>query len=240
MKRAFTLIEVLVVIAIIALVAALLFPVLASAKNRAKAVTCTSNLRQYGAAIQLYQGDADGQLPVGKITKYRSSLGNGAFTEWHYNRDMIDPLVQYGGGDIAFRCPQIDHLFVQRWVLHVPTKEGESRIQVSQPNMVLAECHHHLTKGWSGSNYSQSYVTSPVTERDGFHLVLYGDGSVGRVHAHKVKQFQFVEVNGQEEWKDCDEVDICEFPMDVFPGEIWPPEWRKLPEDVTIDWGRRE
>jgi len=57
MKRAFTLIEILVVLAIIALLAAIIFPVLASARGKARSAACQSNLKQLGAAMAMYIGD---------------------------------------------------------------------------------------------------------------------------------------------------------------------------------------
>lgn len=63
MRRAFTLIELLVVIAVIAILAALLFPVFAKARERARQTQCISNLRQIGAAVDLYRQDWDGKYP---------------------------------------------------------------------------------------------------------------------------------------------------------------------------------
>lgn len=57
--RAFTLVELLVVLAIIAVVAGVLFPVFAHARESGKSVTCLSNFRQVSTATKLYSGDYD-------------------------------------------------------------------------------------------------------------------------------------------------------------------------------------
>src|SRR6266700_172645 len=61
-QRGFTLIEVLVVIAIIVMLAAILIPSLNSALESAKATKDLSNLRQIGAATQMYMNDNNGVL----------------------------------------------------------------------------------------------------------------------------------------------------------------------------------
>ena len=62
--RAFTLVELMVVTAIIAILAAILYPVFAQAREAARKASCQSNLEQLGMALHLYAHDHDGRFPV--------------------------------------------------------------------------------------------------------------------------------------------------------------------------------
>ena len=63
-RHGFTLIEVLVVIAIIAILAGFLFPIFAQAREAARRTSCSSNLKQVAMAVAQYTADYDELLPI--------------------------------------------------------------------------------------------------------------------------------------------------------------------------------
>ena len=77
-KKCFTLIEMLVVIAIIGILAGLLMPALAKARESAKGVTCINNYKQISTALSVYQSEYKGFLPKNVDQTYpRDPRNNG-------------------------------------------------------------------------------------------------------------------------------------------------------------------
>lgn len=108
-EAAFTLIELLVVVAIIAILASLLLPALARAKDKARRISCLSNLRQFGVAFQLYVMENQERFPDARTLK--ANLGFKPWDTW----PPSDPRGGWAGNVLSnllsaegvWVCPEI-------------------------------------------------------------------------------------------------------------------------------------
>ncbi|HEY3782906.1 MAG TPA: prepilin-type N-terminal cleavage/methylation domain-containing protein [Fimbriimonadaceae bacterium] len=110
---AFTLIEVMVVIAIIGTLAGLLFPVFSSAKEAARGTSCLSNVKQLTVAEMLYQNDYDDNIcPEVLFQNLAQFPWNGWFGQLPSATDPLDStkalLAPYLHNTSIFNCPDID------------------------------------------------------------------------------------------------------------------------------------
>ncbi|MGO8671561.1 MAG: type II secretion system protein [Capsulimonadaceae bacterium] len=169
--RAFTLIELLVVIAIISILCAILFPVFASAREKARQIACASNLHQLGLAFMQYTQDFDEHLPS---TVAGGNGGVGATGGWMYmtfypgddpvlgvhpgafdpTRGSIYPYVKTTG---VYRCPDDSH----------GLKTGDSYSYnscLTSPNLKQASGPGFIWPGKTLSRFSDSADTFVLAE----------------------------------------------------------------------------
>jgi prepilin-type N-terminal cleavage/methylation domain-containing protein/prepilin-type processing-associated H-X9-DG protein len=91
-RRAFTLVEVLVVVAIIGLLIAILLPAVQAARESARRAECFNNLKQIGLALTSYH-DAYGRLPAGYVAGF-DSQGNDTGPGWAWGASILPQLEQ--------------------------------------------------------------------------------------------------------------------------------------------------
>lgn len=139
-RRGFTLIELLVVIAIIAILAAILFPVFAQARERARAASCTSNMKQLGMGLMMYTQDHDEIFPNSYANAYPginwASYGgtwHGSYTFWP---QLVYPYFKNTG---VFTCGSIAVYRDRPYLGHYGANQDVIRHPSSGTSRALAE-----------------------------------------------------------------------------------------------------
>ncbi|MGD9690732.1 MAG: DUF1559 domain-containing protein [Phycisphaerales bacterium] len=94
-RSAFSLIEILISLAIIALLLSLVLPGLAGARESARAAACSSNLRQLAAAVHAYAADFRGAAPPAAANALRN------LDRWHGSRNAVAHAFTPSGGALS-------------------------------------------------------------------------------------------------------------------------------------------
>jgi prepilin-type processing-associated H-X9-DG protein/prepilin-type N-terminal cleavage/methylation domain-containing protein len=120
-RFAFTLVELLVVIGIIALLIAILLPSLAKARVQANTVKCASNLRQLGTITQMYANENKGYIPRDYNTGSQYETGQYLYAE-QFGKYFLKDFVSIGnqGGAPASRDIALKPQFARIGVYQCP------------------------------------------------------------------------------------------------------------------------
>src|SRR5205823_451190 len=125
-RAAFTLVELLVVIAIIALLISILLPVLSKVKRKAQAVGCASGLKQIYVAMHLFAQDHQGHLPRPYFVGELSSDPNfQKFNAWSQQVASASGHIDLND-NMGALWPYIKGVETRRKVLMCPGDDGEA------------------------------------------------------------------------------------------------------------------
>ena len=173
----FTLVELLVVIGVIALVIAMVFPALARAREAARTVACASNIRQIGLANFAYANRHGGRLPV-PVLGNTNTLGlvfglpqtaiwaTGEQGTLDYTQGTLIPDL--GGPDVAqrlFMCPSDDNPLTYDKIISLV---GDNQQGFTVTSRVYNARPRNFSYVWNGEIVTwdprRSYGTIPITQ----------------------------------------------------------------------------
>jgi len=128
---AFTLVELLVVIGIIAVLVALLLPALNKARVTANRAACASNLRQIGMAVQLYRNSYDDYLPAyntpgDQSESWQQQLANLMGAPWSWTDATKQPGIYRCPAEASFYYPQVvsSSTYYVSYAIHQMSSDG--------------------------------------------------------------------------------------------------------------------
>lgn len=143
MPRAFTLVELLVIVALISLLLGILLPSLGKSIRQARSAVCKSNLRDLYRALDMYQTDNNGWLPtVDSATAFRSA-DSWAARLFERNRAGIGVLIC---PDDPWAMVMRNSLIVDGLALTGNASYGLNDFIVSSPESFLANVSRHRPK----------------------------------------------------------------------------------------------
>ncbi|MGI5924076.1 MAG: DUF1559 domain-containing protein [Lentisphaeria bacterium] len=173
--KSFTLIELLVVIAIIAILAAMLLPALAKAREKARAISCTSNFKQIGTAFTMYVDDADGSMPS---CFSLPSEWAGAFSSSNNTLNKPPQILFWdyiGGNYKSFICPS-DPTPKNYDFWNFRNFDGKTELSSNGSSVIHNEPMFAYT---NERKYALSNIPSPtlcMVAADGNHVLAYNLG----------------------------------------------------------------
>lgn len=174
-RGAFTLVELLVVMVIVALFAALLFPALESVRAQARSTACISNLRQIGMGIGAYAADHDGCIPYGP----KAPPLNNASNFYPSTGSPTSLISLQNGAPVALGLLLDPYLAKTPRVLFCPGTDQslDAQTELAKVGKKQAQCGYYYRHGGNTNLIDNPRV--PVPEPP-LHLAALGDNRRGK------------------------------------------------------------
>ncbi len=190
--RVFTLIELLIVIAIIAILASMLLPALNKAREKAQSTACIANLKQIGLCFNMYQNDNKEYYPVANKAYYTGSESDKSFDTigWKFydNKYIANSKVFYCPAilsrcitvanyqkESAYGSPNINGAWIsvtyayngvfggQTWNTARRSVAMNARIKKPGEKLVLFDSLVKNTNGYTGTSHFRTALAGGVT-----------------------------------------------------------------------------
>jgi prepilin-type N-terminal cleavage/methylation domain-containing protein/prepilin-type processing-associated H-X9-DG protein len=181
-RGAFTLIELLLVIAIIAILASLLMPAVGTARQEADSIACASNLRAIGAACQLYLQDNNNIYPC--IEPMPKGPGSDTYPNVTAYQSMVAAFGKYGVTTQTTQCPSDMKSPNSSFAQYGSSYDWKPTLDDESPNEPLVYGRgRFFTSGTTGAMVAKlSKVRQSFDDNTGIHFghvnALYADGHV--------------------------------------------------------------
>ena len=148
-SRAFTLVELLVAIGVIAILAGLVLSVFSRTRVASQAITCRNNLRQWGTATHLYAADHDDLLPAeGKSAPLETDLADPDYRAWYVQLPEQMNLPRYR--DMPWRTNWTIHPENSIWICPANSRRCDSS---SKTNNLFHYCLNDHVNGTGTDNH---------------------------------------------------------------------------------------
>jgi prepilin-type processing-associated H-X9-DG protein len=107
-RQGFSLLELVLLIAIVAMLSAVLYPLFQQAAAKSRKTTCLDNVRQLAQACLMYCDDNNDYLPIGYLQSSNASFNATAYDGSPMYSCMAQGVLPYVGGDVhVFHCPNV-------------------------------------------------------------------------------------------------------------------------------------
>jgi prepilin-type N-terminal cleavage/methylation domain-containing protein/prepilin-type processing-associated H-X9-DG protein len=187
-SRAFSLIELLVVIAVIAILAALLLSGLSRVKAASQATTCRNNLKQWGAAAQLFAADHNDYLPPeGRPTPTAANLNNPNYQAWYVQLPEQMNLPRYR--DMPWRTNCFLHPENSIWICPANSRRCDAS---SLTNNLFHYCLNGLIDGSGAEDHPLAMAS---IRRPSCVVYLFDNKNLPAVHCDDNHPGNFVHTN---------------------------------------------